>query len=80
MAAVVKVKYARKTMKIELTKKEVGTIKCALARYKEFCDNCVSAFKGTGHDDYYKDRKKEVELLQDKFYNQTTDKETENEG
>ncbi|SHK27665.1 hypothetical protein SAMN05720470_10117 [Fibrobacter sp. UWOV1] len=65
-------------MKIELTKKEVGTIKCALARYKEFCDNCVSAFKGTGHDDYYKGRKEETEKLQEKFYTITNNAEIDN--
>lgn len=55
-------------MMVELTDKELGTIKCALARYKEFCDNCISAFAGTGHDDYYKGRKEETEKLQEKIY------------
>lgn len=66
-------------MKIELTDKEIGTIKCALARYKEYCDNCVSAFAGTGHDDYYKGRKEETEKLQEKIYTITINAEFGND-
>ena len=66
-------------MKIELTDKEIGTIKCALARYKEYCDNCISAFAGTGHDDYYKGRKEETEKLQEKIYTITLNAENGND-
>lgn len=66
-------------MKIDLTDNEIGTIKCALARYKEFCDNCISAFSGTGHDDYYKGRKEETEKLQEKIYTIMLNKENVND-
>lgn len=66
-------------MKIDLTDKEIGTIKCALSRYYEFCDNCVSAFEGTGHDDYYKGRKEETEKLQEKIYTLMLNKENGND-
>lgn len=55
-------------MMVELTDKELGTIKCALARYNEFCEDCISSFAGTGHDEYYKSRKEETEKLQQKIY------------
>lgn len=55
-------------MMVELTEKELGTIKCALARYNEFCENCISSFAGTGHDEYYKSRKEETGKLKQKIY------------
>lgn len=66
-------------MMIELSQSEIGTIKCALARYNEFCDNCVSAFSGTGHDEYYKGRKEEIEKLQEKIYTITLNAENGND-
>lgn len=53
---------------IELTEGDIGILKCALARYKDFCDNCVSAFEGTGHDEHFKIQKKKTERMQEKFY------------
>lgn len=57
---------------MDLSLKEIGTIKCALVRYKDFCENCISAFKGTGHDEYYKGRLAEADELLEKIYNETT--------
>ena len=56
------------TFNIELTEGEIGLIKCALARYKDFCENCVCAFKGTGHDRHFKIRKLKTERMQEKIY------------
>lgn len=56
------------TRQVVLTDREIGIIKCALERYKQFCIDAASAFKGTGHDEHFLKRKDSVSELQDRFY------------
>lgn len=68
------------TRQVVLTDREIGLIKCALARYKQFCIDAASAFKGTGHDEHFMKRKDSISELQDRFYeiNNETQKENQN--
>lgn len=65
---------------IEFTVREMHTLRNGLVRYRDFCENCISAFKGTGHDEHYVRLIARIDAVDKKLYNaviNTTDKETD---
>ena len=65
-------------MKIDLDARDICFIRNALIHYESFCENCASAFKGTGHDEHYRKSIGISQKLRAKL-TITTDKEDENE-
>lgn len=52
---------------ISFNKKQLLDLNNALARYESFCDNCISAFKNTGHDEHYYKLKGRIKRLMEKL-------------
>lgn len=51
---------------VPFTFRELADINNSLERYIGFCDNCINAFKGTGHDLAYNDKRKRASEVKNK--------------